>query len=65
VRLALAAYNAGENIVLTQGRIPPYAETRTYVAKIMKRFGDGRDPYLHDAPEADAPPQTVAEEPAH
>jgi soluble lytic murein transglycosylase-like protein len=65
LRLALAAYNAGENAVLTQGRIPPYAETRTYVAKIMKRFGDGRDPYLHETSEADTPPETVAEQPAH
>jgi soluble lytic murein transglycosylase-like protein len=65
LRLALAAYNAGENVVLTQGRIPPYAETRTYVAKIMKRFGDGRDPYLPASSEADTPAETVAEQPSH
>jgi soluble lytic murein transglycosylase-like protein len=66
VRLALAAYNAGENVVQTLGRIPPYPETRTYVAKIMKRFGPGRDPYLAESSEADAPPETVAvEQPVH
>jgi soluble lytic murein transglycosylase len=46
VRLALAAYNAGENIVQSLGRVPPYEETRTYVAKVMKRFGPARGPYL-------------------
>lgn len=65
VRLALAAYNAGENVVLTLGRIPPYAETRTYVAKVLKRFGGGRDPYIHDDAALGAPPQEVAERPAH
>jgi len=65
VRLALAAYNAGESVVLNLKRIPPYAETRTYVAKIMKRFGTGRDPYLPDTSEADAQPETVAEQPTH
>jgi soluble lytic murein transglycosylase-like protein len=65
VRLALAAYNAGENVVLTTGRIPPYAETRTYVAKIMKRFGPDRNPYLPADAQADSDPETVAERPAH
>jgi soluble lytic murein transglycosylase-like protein len=60
VRLALAAYNAGENVVLALGRVPPYPETRNYVAKIMKRFGPGRPPHLDQAPDEPAEAAEVA-----
>lgn len=39
--LALAAYNAGENAVLSYGRqIPPYEETQTYVRRVLKYYND-------------------------
>lgn len=36
----LAAYNAGEQAVLTYGGIPPYPETQDYVARILGLLGE-------------------------
>ena len=45
VRLALAGYNAGEGAVMRHGGLPPYAETRNYVAGIISRYGKTEHPY--------------------
>jgi len=33
--MVIAAYNAGENAVRRNGGVPPYAETRDYVPKVL------------------------------
>jgi len=39
LRLALAAYNAGENAVIRHGyKIPPYQETQLYVEKVLQYY---------------------------
>jgi soluble lytic murein transglycosylase-like protein len=37
--VALAAYNAGEAAVKRHGGVPPYRETRAYVARILRLAG--------------------------
>jgi soluble lytic murein transglycosylase-like protein len=39
VRLAVAAYNAGERPVVQYGGVPPYPETREYVTQVLRFYG--------------------------
>jgi hypothetical protein len=38
IRVALAAYNAGEATVRRHGGVPPYRETREYVDRVLRRL---------------------------
>jgi len=40
LKLSLAAYNAGETVVTQYGGIPPYDETKTYVARVMQYYDE-------------------------
>lgn len=43
LQLALAGYNAGENAVIGNGyQIPPYPETREYVARVLSYYYQGK-----------------------
>jgi len=44
LRLALAAYNAGENAVDKYGGVPPYPETQEYLARVL----EFRNSYLRE-----------------
>jgi len=46
LKLALAAYNAGEQAVLVYRGVPPYQETRDYVNRVLALFGVATGPVL-------------------
>lgn len=48
VRLAVAAYNAGENAVIRHGRrVPPYQETMRYVPMVLERYNRFQSHSIH------------------
>jgi soluble lytic murein transglycosylase-like protein len=67
MRLAVAAYNAGEGAVWKyNNRIPPYRETQDYVAKVGKRYGQAKRAADRNKATPPAPPtQTARSEPVY
>jgi len=42
-RLAVAAYNAGEQAVMRYGGVPPYAETQNYVRAVTNQYAAAKE----------------------
>lgn len=66
-RLAIAAYNAGENAVAKYRGVPPYPETVDYVAKVGKRYGQAQQVAAKTTSQAKSagPAKPSEDEPRH
>ena len=49
-KLAVAAYNAGEQAVIRHGGVPPYAETRNYVRAVSRNYATARQAATEASP---------------
>jgi len=50
LNLSLAAYNAGENLVRSLGRVPRYEETVNYVRSVTRRYREKQNTQEETAP---------------
>jgi len=65
LRFALAGYNAGEGAVEKYLGIPPYPETRSYVRKVIRRYGRTTHPRVEQVvqPSRILPASLMAKQP--
>jgi soluble lytic murein transglycosylase-like protein len=64
-RLAIAAYNAGEKAVATYGDVPPYPETKSYVEKVGRKYGQAQHAAKQRSQSSQAAPAPAEEGPRH